>query len=105
MYIYQIANVNLMTRWGKRGDSREKDRDRSRERERSRREKEDRSSRRRSSRSREREIKERQKERCLNLFNFPICFCEAYPLFILVEKHDHLDLCSFSTSYFAIEMT
>ena len=72
-YIF-ISNVNLLTRWGKRGDSREKERDRSRERERSRREKEDRSSRRRSSRSREREIKERQKERCLILFSFPNYF-------------------------------
>ena len=86
-----------MTRWGKRGDSREKDRDRSRERERSRREKEDRSSRRRSSRSREREIKERQKERCLILFHFPIAFWEPYPLFMLVGEHDHLNLFSIST--------
>ena len=72
-YIF-ISNVNLLTRWGKRGDSREKERDRSRERERSRRQKEERSSRRRSSRSREREIKERQKERCLILFSFPNYF-------------------------------
>ena len=55
----------LKDRWGKRGDSREKDRE-SRDRDRGsrdRREREDRSNRRRSSRSREREIKERQKER------------------------------------------
>ena len=53
----------LKDRWGKRGDSREKDRE-SRDRDRgSSRRGEERSSRRRSSRSREREIKERQKER------------------------------------------